>query len=205
LPYDASLPNNATRTNGPSQIYLADAQTGVTRLISAATDGLTPANGNSEAAWSSADGRFVALTAFPSGSYDLTNHMQLYLHDTHRGTRDLRSRGLDGQLARGHPGLPSLAGDGSRLLFVSAAADLVPDDPNALADVFVETIATRERRRIRTSAVPANAPALPEAVPHRVQGGSGRCGLATGAWRVHGGSAGGRGHHRRRATLLPRN
>lgn len=273
MPIDTSLPP-ANRTHGPSQIYLWDAETGLTRLISAAADGVTAGNGNSTVAritgdgrfvafvseasnllpsastpvpraywWDaqdgtlrladetraggsptdtltgfagpwfaalgaaangdsaivavnadlrmvettplpplqtesvsgpgwlgvqpagvSADGRWVALTAFPAGSSSSTNHMQVYLQDTQSGNRGLRSQGADGQLAQGHPGLASLAADGSRLLFVSAATNLVQDDPNGLPDVFVETVATGERRLIRPSAVPANAPALPESV-----------------------------------------
>ena len=60
LPYNpAAAP--AGQTNGPSQVYVWDAETQTATLVSTATDGLTPANHHSMGARISADGRFVAF------------------------------------------------------------------------------------------------------------------------------------------------
>lgn len=75
--------------------------------------------------------------------------MQVYLHDTRTGERRLVSRDADGNLANGHPAMPSLTADGARLLFVSPATKLVSADLGAEVDAFVDTIATGERARLR--------------------------------------------------------
>ena len=70
-------------TNGMSDIYLHNRQTGQTVRVSIASDG-TPGNGNSQGAALSADGRYVA---FSSSSDNLissdTNGMEdVFVHDT---------------------------------------------------------------------------------------------------------------------------
>ncbi len=112
-----------------------------------------------QAAGVSADGRYVALTAFPPGPVGDARHMQIYLHDTQTGARELLSRGVDGNLANSHAVPPSISADGSRLLFTSAATNLVSADRNAVADVFVQTIASGERSLLRTAPLTAGAPA----------------------------------------------
>lgn len=97
----------------------------------------------------SADGRYVVLTAFPPGPAGDAKHMQVYLHDTRTGERSLRSRDADGNLANGHPTMPSLTADGAKLLFVSPATNLISADLGAEVDVFVDNTATGERTRLR--------------------------------------------------------
>lgn len=112
----------------------------------------------------SADGRYVALTAFPPEPADATSHMQVYLLDTQEGTRQLLSQGVDGNLANGHPMLPSLSADVTRVFFVSWATNLVPEDDNGVSDAFVHTVATGERRILRADPVASSAPALFDSV-----------------------------------------
>jgi Tol biopolymer transport system component len=110
----------------------------------------------------SADGRYVALTAFPPGPAGSTNHQQVYRQDTRTGTRLLVSRDPMGQLANGHPATPSLSADGARLLFISAASNLVPEDTNGVPDAFVEFVPDGPRTRLRPPALPSNSYAFPE-------------------------------------------
>ena len=273
-PYDPSQPASAARTNGPSQVYLYDAETRATRLVSAAPDGVTPADADAgdahvtpdgrgvvftsqatnlvteattasqrvywwergtgltrvaaelgadspagrfvlaptasgssplstdaegipivgyfhttdstvsnqrlppvvelsatgrgwigvQPAGVSADGRYVALTAFPPEPAHGTNHMQVYLHDTQTGARQLVTEGVDGRLANSHPAPPSLSADASRLLFVSAATNLVADDTNGVSDVFVHTVASGQRWVVRGGTLPPRAPAVSESL-----------------------------------------
>jgi Tol biopolymer transport system component len=109
----------------------------------------------------SADGRYVALTASPQGPAGDAKHMQVYLHDTRTGERRLMSRDADGNLANGHPTLPSLTADGARLLFVSPATNLVSADLGGEVDVYVDTIATGERTRLRPVTLASGAHASP--------------------------------------------
>ncbi len=111
----------------------------------------------------SANGRYVALTAFPPGSTGATSHMQVYLHDTQTGTRQVLSEGTDGQPANGHPVLPWLAGDATRVFWISAATNLVAGDTNRVADVFGQDLSTGTRRMLRQPPVPDTAPVQPEA------------------------------------------
>ena len=108
----------------------------------------------------SADGRYVALTAFPSAPEGTYPPVQIYVQDTRDGGRRLLTQGADGTMGNGQVLPPSLSADGSKTLFQSAATNLVPDDTNGLADVFVQTIATGERTRLRQSPLPAEA--IPE-------------------------------------------
>ncbi len=107
----------------------------------------------------SADGRYVALTAFPAGPLGDSNHMQIHLHDTQTRTRQLLSRGVDGNLLGAHPAPPVLSADGKQLLFASAATNLVAADINGAADFFVQTLPTGERRILRQAPLTAGAPA----------------------------------------------
>jgi Tol biopolymer transport system component len=109
----------------------------------------------------SADGRYVALVAFPPPAGG-TNHVQVYRLDTQAGTRRLITEGLNGALATRHSAAPALSGDGSVILWWSAAANLVDNDVNSAPDLFAETLATGQRRLLRTARVPSNAGALPD-------------------------------------------
>lgn len=111
----------------------------------------------------SADGRYVALTAFPPGSSGVIRHMQVCLHDTQSGTRRVLSEGADGQPANGHPMPPWLAGDATRVFWISAATNLVAGDTNQVADVFGQDLSTGTRRLLRQPPVPDTAPVQPEA------------------------------------------
>lgn len=110
----------------------------------------------------SADGRYVALAAFPPGPADVAAHMQVYLHDTQTGTRRLLSEGVDAQPANGHPVPPWLTGDATRVFWVSAATNLVAGDTNQVADVFGQDLSTATRRVFRRPPVPETAPVQPE-------------------------------------------
>lgn len=108
----------------------------------------------------SADGRYVALSAFLPGPAGAANHMQVYLHDTQTGTRRLLSEGVDGQPANGHPVAPWLTSNATRVFWVSAATNLVAGDNNGVPDVFGQVVDTGARQVFRGGAVQANAPAL---------------------------------------------
>ncbi|MBM3882213.1 MAG: hypothetical protein FJ387_21255 [Verrucomicrobia bacterium] len=109
----------------------------------------------------SADGRYVALTAFPPGPAGDSKPMQVYRHDTLTGTRQLITSGVDGHLANSHALPPSLSADGAKLLLFSAATNLVPADLNAVADLFVHAVSTGERAMLRGTPLPIGAAAQP--------------------------------------------
>lgn len=58
----------AQRISIPSQVYLYDAQTLATRLISAAPDGVTFADADAVEPWLAADGRYVPARTIRCGA-----------------------------------------------------------------------------------------------------------------------------------------
>lgn len=265
-PFDPALPDGPDRTNGPSQVYLYDAQTQTTRLVSTAPDGVTPADADAIGAkiapdgrgvmfvsraanlaaradtatqlvywWDratatlavagelqdgspegrvvmspggawivtlnadpigrptfacfrtrdsaveslrvnsvdepsasgrgwigirpegvSADGRYVALMAFPPAGASDTNHFQVYRLDTRTGARDLLTQGVDGALGNGHPAAPSISADGARVLYASAASNLSSEDTNLWRDAFLSDAPNFYRRWLRPAVLPSS-------------------------------------------------
>ena len=89
--------------------------------------------------WISADGRFVA---FDSDSPALvagdTNRVRdIFVYDRATGTTERVSVAGDGSEADGQSQRPTLSADGRYIAFWSEATNLVPDDDNDVADVFV--------------------------------------------------------------------
>ena len=129
-------------TNGVSDIFVHDRQTGKTVRASVATGG-AEAHGSSFFPAISGNGRFVA---FISSASDLvpgdTNGLDdAFVHDlVTRTTRrvSVRSDGAQTLTAHNFTGPPDLTYDGGRLVFTSSATDLVSGDTNgATSDIFL--------------------------------------------------------------------
>ena len=65
----------------------------------------------------------------------------------HGGATYLASVGVDGAPAAGDSGFPAISRGGRYVAFTSEAADLVPDDTNGVADVFVRDLRTGRTTR----------------------------------------------------------
>jgi Tol biopolymer transport system component len=95
------------------------------------------ADGHSSPAAVSADGRVVTFT---SAATDLTpvvtGRSQVYARPD-GGATELVSVSLTGKGGRGDSAEVSSSADGRYVVFWSSAADLVPDDTNGVADIFV--------------------------------------------------------------------
>jgi Tol biopolymer transport system component len=97
----------------------------------------------------SADGRFVA---FVSPATDLVAGDTLGLSDVFRrdlvaGTTVRASVGDDESEAEDGSNHPHISGDGSLVVFESSAANLIADDTNGTADVFVRDVAAQTTTR----------------------------------------------------------
>jgi Tol biopolymer transport system component len=62
---------------------------------------------------------------------------EIYLHDTTTNVTSLISRGSKGQNPNGPSSWPAVSGDGRYVAFVSEATNLVRDDLNGRADIFL--------------------------------------------------------------------
>jgi Tol biopolymer transport system component len=135
-------------SNGVSDAFVHDRQTGLTTRVSVASDG-AQANGSSGSSSISADGRWVA---FASGASNLvpddTNGVgDVFVHDRQTGTTTRVSLGAGGLEGNRSSGVPSTSGDGRRVAFQSAATNLVPGDTNGQDDVFVHDVLTQTTTR----------------------------------------------------------
>jgi Tol biopolymer transport system component len=90
----------------------------------------------------SADGQWVAYES--AGS--------IYLHDRVTGTDTLVSVSTAGVPANLPSGNPSISGDGRFIAFASEADNLVPDDTNGFADIFVRDRLLGKTERVSVSA-----------------------------------------------------
>ncbi|MDP9181387.1 MAG: hypothetical protein M3P04_01260, partial [Actinomycetota bacterium] len=174
----ASPATSLPGANGFWQLYLHDRVTGVTHLVSAATDGSaglmdTGQVGTAPSAMEfpvttaalSDDGRFASfISAAPNlVQQDTNGGLDTFVHDVKTGvtTRvSVTSTGKQGTadavaekdlVARA----TSISGDGRYIAFDSGSSDLVPGDTNQQPDVFVHDRLTRTTVRVSVSSVGA--------------------------------------------------
>lgn len=98
----------------------------------------------------SADGRFVAFSSTASNliENDANDNWDVFVRDRVTGTTERVSVTHEGEEAKGASGRPAISRDGRFVVFVSDAANLVPEDTNESQDVFV-----RDRAEGRTELV----------------------------------------------------
>ena len=124
-------------SGGSSQTnaYLRDRATGITELVSVANDGSDGAT--AESLDVSNDGRYVVFTGTRlDGSI---SHVDAYVRDRTTNTTELISVNSDGSPGTANKSASdvSISGDGRYVAFVSNSADIVNNDTNGVADVFV--------------------------------------------------------------------
>jgi Tol biopolymer transport system component len=128
--------------NGVSDVFIRDRIDGTIRRISLALDG-SDANGPSDVAMISADGRSIAFASDASNLVpdDANQERDVFVHDLESGRTERISEAADGSDPDGASDFPSISADGRRVAFVSRASNLVPDDRNSVPDVFVADVA----------------------------------------------------------------
>lgn len=135
-------------TNGASDIYLRDFQSGSTTLVSVNASGLA-ANGASANPELSGDGSVVA---FYSGAIDLVpgdsnNRADIFVRNLVTGTITIASRHTNGaQPEQSASGLSEfrLSLDGGHVLFDTDSRRLIDADLNTASDVFVHDVVSGE-------------------------------------------------------------
>lgn len=131
---------------------LASAQpgtAGLTELVSLPPGG-EAANDNSHAPGLSPDGRYMAFISFADNLVpeDFNGGSDVFVVDLLSGAVERASVTSQGEEAHGDPSRPSLSYNGGYVLFSSDAPDLVPDDTNAVGDVFVHNRETGRTERV---------------------------------------------------------
>lgn len=126
-------------TNGYSDIFVHDRQTGQIDRISVASDGV---QSNREALYPSisGDGRYIVFISHADNlvTGDTNNEVDVFVHDQQTGHTSRVSVASDGAEADfGGGGFPSISADGRYVAFNSMATNLVNGDTNNESDVFV--------------------------------------------------------------------
>src|SRR5438876_8258911 len=125
-------------TNGLSDVFLRDLQSGTTLLLSVNSSGTGVGNGASTSPVMSADGRYVA---FVSGAGDLVANdtngaTDVFVRDLQNGTTILASVRADGNTSGNDDSdSPTLTPDGRWLAFRSKATNLVAGVTNRQGEV----------------------------------------------------------------------
>jgi Tol biopolymer transport system component len=136
-------------TNGRSDIFVHDIETGMTTRVSVSSGG-AQADGFSYGPVISADGSSVA---FYSDATNLVNgdtlgKSDVFLHNVATGETMRISVSSDGTEANGNSWLPAISQDGGYIAFLSLADNLVSEDNNAKQDVFIHDLASGETTRV---------------------------------------------------------
>ncbi len=125
-------------TNGYSDVFVRDLQSGGTERVSVSSGG-AQANFFSEDVSISPDGRYVAFTSHATNLVpgDGNGVGDIFVRDRVSGITELVSVDTNGLQANSFSWGPAISADGRHIAFQSQATNLVPGDTNAMHDVFV--------------------------------------------------------------------
>jgi Tol biopolymer transport system component len=125
-------------TNGQTDIFMHDRDTGETERVSVDSEGIQ-GNKYSDQLSISADGRYVAFHSLASNlvSDDTNARHDVFVHDRDTGVTERMSVDSAGIQGNSDSISPSISADGRFFAFTSGASNLVPGDTNDLYDVFV--------------------------------------------------------------------
>jgi hypothetical protein len=148
-------------SNGAADVFVHDRETGATDRVSVNSSGVQ-GNGDSTAVSISADGRFVAFQSVASNLVpgDTWNGWaDVFVHDRQTGSTERVSVDSNGVAGNGQgSGGAALSADGRYAAFFAYSTNLVPNDTNGVADIFVHDrqTALTERVSIDSSGSEAN-------------------------------------------------
>jgi len=142
----------ADDTNLFDDVFVKDTVSGVTTRVNTSSSGEQSDAGCDDAVISS-DGRYVVFTSCATNLVaDDTNGWQdVFVKDLQTGAVTRVNVAQDGTAADGDSNSPAVSGDGRYVTFVSAATNLVANDTNALADVFVKDVQSGVVTRVSTA------------------------------------------------------
>jgi Ca2+-binding RTX toxin-like protein len=147
-------------TNNAADVFVKNLDTGAITLASSNGRGI-PGNTTSIPGTPalSADGTKVLFTSTASNLVpgDTNGHSDVFVKDLRTGEVTHVSVSDSGGQANGDSYAGALSADGTRVMFSSVADNLVRDDTNGLADLFVKDLRTGEVIRANTAADGAEA------------------------------------------------
>ncbi|WP_343713628.1 hypothetical protein [Inquilinus sp.] len=145
-------------TNGQTDIFLRDLQTGTTTRVSV-SDGEAQGDSYSRDARVSDDGQRVVFLSHAGNlvAGDTNSRDDIFVRDLAAGTTERVSVATDGTHANDYSDQASISGDGRYVVFQSAATNLVAGDTNGAVDIFMRDLQTDTTVRVSTSGTGAEA------------------------------------------------
>jgi Tol biopolymer transport system component len=137
------VPND---NNHRLDVFVRDMVAGTNELISARHSTLVSTTPNSLSALTessaSADGRFIAYASDADNlvAGDTNGYRDVFVRDMATGNSILVSGDVAGVSGNGASFEPAISADGRYIAFTSSATNLVADDTNKLADIFVRDL-----------------------------------------------------------------
>ena len=145
--------------NGRSDIFVCELATNQVTLVSVNSEG-EQGNHYSEYPSISADGRHVAFISRATNLIDDDTNgpvVDVFVHDRQTGETVCASVASDGSQANANSGYPVISGDGRRVVFMSQASNLVPDDTSSGYDIFLHDLDTQQTVRVNVDSWGAQA------------------------------------------------
>jgi Tol biopolymer transport system component len=139
-------------TNGTSDVFVRDRQTGRTVRASVSGSG-AEADGESSSQTISASGRYVAFASWATNLVpgDTNNGSDIFVRDLRAGTTTRVSVSDTGAEPNHYSSAPAITPDGRHVAFFSWATNLVPGDTNDSSDVFVRDLRAGTTTRVSVS------------------------------------------------------
>ncbi|WFU24390.1 VCBS domain-containing protein [Bradyrhizobium sp. CB1717] len=125
---------------GIGNIVIKDLTTGVVTLVSANAGGAPQSDGLAQQPVFSPDGTKIAFYSNAANLVSGVNAFEVYVKDLSTGAITVVSTNASGTQANGYSQTPVFSPDGTKLVFVSSASNLVPGDTNGSEDIFVKDI-----------------------------------------------------------------
>ena len=140
-------------TNGAADVFVWDAESVEITRVSLTGTGVET-DGPSTDADISDDGRFVVFTSNATNlvAGDTNGLADVFVRDRLLNSTVRQPLGVGDTEPDGESGHPAISGDGSGIVFESRATNLVNDDTNASADVFLWDMATSSSQRLSVAA-----------------------------------------------------
>ncbi|MGH9459946.1 MAG: Ig-like domain-containing protein, partial [Vicinamibacteria bacterium] len=159
-------------TNGRSDIFVHDRESGETTRVSVSGDGMQADRDSTDPSMSG-DGRFVTFASEARNlvTGDTNREQDVFTHDRQTGKTmrvSVSSRGTEGDDDSHHP---SISGDGRYVAFASEARNLVAGDMNRRLDIFIHDRETGETTRVSVSSAGAEGNGDSEAPAISADGG----------------------------------
>jgi len=139
-------------TNGRDDIFVHDRQTGETTRVSVSRTG-KQGNSNSYHPSISADGRYITFVSYATNlvNNDTNGSIDVFVHDRITGQTTLVSVSRTGEQGNRYSSYSHISADGRYITFESDATNLVDNDTNGEADIFVHDRQTGETASVSVS------------------------------------------------------